>query len=755
MLPALWLAACSDGGDAHPNASPESRPPQTLDSAVRGKSGSVPQQRISSPTVSPTATTAPPTLSPVDLPVPASPSHISPWITQRLDAVITIYGLTPAGENLVESLDLRHMRGEPGFFGSYGFKGWAGVGEAKPMEVMHEISHSYWGAFPVEGLPRLSWDKRPGQELSSAIQQYHADILAFMAQPPDDYEVFRQRLRNLPGLSSQNPEPLLHSLEADMVYHTGGDLALVPPILQKYWSKFLDKGPFGTWYDAVAWYQSLPSEDRGPVNNFLGFQHLDLRGLVDRWPDSKIPYPLEARKDILAVEQRQRLFDLADQFDLLIGDPQKEENFEFWRRYLRDKLMLQRSRPDYLINLQLPRAIDLAQALDYLNAAGQLPVDERAVQIIERLPSQPFLINFLPVLDNPTLLAIFASNPKIPQGNTLQATASFVERLSTFSGVVEAILAAARTRPGLGTQILAEYLESVDYSPEEDLKVFFDLLRDADPETAAEVVAGLDKSAVIRLIKAAPFHLRTILSPSRLLSKLDVAAGPDTQSLIAGARLLIAEPSGNYVVDEPYLSAMYQVVAEVADTDPAAALLITQDPLFPLEGLVRQKPSSAVGLLGWDISSSARLVRDSDPILAPPARIIYRLISADPSAAATILLAMEDIGEQMLVSEALGYIAYDCSRRERFPGLSISLERDGEFLEALVSQESAHWLEAQLDQAFSLFGTRATNNQVGSQFLIEFGSTLEAAAATVQDPTARGQLNDIIFRVTSNHGAHR
>jgi hypothetical protein len=220
-------------------------------------------------------------------------------------------------------------------------------------------------------------------------------------------------------------------------------------------------------------------------------------------------------------------------------------------------------------------------------------------------------------------------------------------------------------------------------------------------------------------------------------------------------RLLIAEPSGNYVVDEPYLSAMYQVVAKVADTDPAAALLIAQDPLFPLEGLVRQKPSSAVGLLVWDISSSARLVRDSDPILAPPARIIYRLISADPSAAATILLAMEDIGEQMLVSEALGYIAYDCSRRERFPGLSISLERDGEFLQALVSQESAPWLEAHLDQAFSLFGTRATNNQVGSQFLLEFGSTLEAAAATVQDPTARGQLNDIIFRVTSKHGAHR
>ncbi|HZA24547.1 MAG TPA: hypothetical protein VFA32_18440 [Dehalococcoidia bacterium] len=95
------------------------------------------------------------------------------------------------------------MRGEPGFFGSYGFKGWAGVGEAKPIGVMHELSHSYWGGFPVEGFPELDWDASAGDELSSAMQRYHSDALAFMAQPPEYYEVFRQRLRHLPGLSGE------------------------------------------------------------------------------------------------------------------------------------------------------------------------------------------------------------------------------------------------------------------------------------------------------------------------------------------------------------------------------------------------------------------------------------------------------------------------------------------------------------------------------------------------------------------------
>ena len=122
-----------------------------------------------------------------------------------------MYGLSEEGAALVGSLDLRQTRGDPGFFGSYGFKFWAGVGEAKPIGVMHELGHSYWGGFPVEGSPGLSWDVPSGQKLSPALQSYHSDVLAFMAQPPDGFEVLRQRLRNLPKLSSANPEPLIHT----------------------------------------------------------------------------------------------------------------------------------------------------------------------------------------------------------------------------------------------------------------------------------------------------------------------------------------------------------------------------------------------------------------------------------------------------------------------------------------------------------------------------------------------------------------
>ena len=84
-----------------------------------------------------------------------------------------------------------------------------------------------------------------------------------------------------PDLSSTNTEPLFHNLEADLPHTTGGDLALVPPILSKYWGHFLTEGPFGTWEQAAGWLQSLAKEDRVVAGKFLGFEHLDLRHYQD------------------------------------------------------------------------------------------------------------------------------------------------------------------------------------------------------------------------------------------------------------------------------------------------------------------------------------------------------------------------------------------------------------------------------------------------------------------------------------------
>ena len=91
---------------------------------------------------------------PVPRPTP-NPGNTE-WVRQRLDAVIALYQPTPAGVALLHSLDVRQMRGEPGFFGSYGFESWAGVGEAKP-----NTADARTGPFLLGGVPNHR-QARPG-----------------------------------------------------------------------------------------------------------------------------------------------------------------------------------------------------------------------------------------------------------------------------------------------------------------------------------------------------------------------------------------------------------------------------------------------------------------------------------------------------------------------------------------------------------------------------------------------------------------
>lgn len=118
------------------------------------------------------------------------------WVAGRLDAVQGIWGFTSDGVEWQNSYDLRQMRGQPAWFGSTGSSGWAGAGQAVPRSVMHELGHSYWGAFPVEGRPDLI----PGSDVQAILESYQADLFKFMQQPPDRFEPLRDRFRNLPHL---------------------------------------------------------------------------------------------------------------------------------------------------------------------------------------------------------------------------------------------------------------------------------------------------------------------------------------------------------------------------------------------------------------------------------------------------------------------------------------------------------------------------------------------------------------------------
>ena len=655
---------------------------------------------------------------------------------QRIDAVVALYAPTLAGETLIRSLDLRQMQGEPGFFGSFGFASWAGVGEAKLIGVIHELGHSYWGGFPVLGRPDLRVARIEREDVTPALASYHQDILTFMAQPPDAYELLRQRLRDLPELSAANTEPLIHSLEADVPYTTGGSLGLVPPILRKYWGSFLAPGPFGAWEEAAGWFQALSTEERSTANKFLGLEHLDLRLYRDLVPFTP-EYDLIALGDrVLAAEERQRLTDLAEQFNLLLGEAQTEEDFEFWRRYLQDKVTLYRAHPGHLDSLAMPRAKDLAAALKFLIELDGDGPESQASQLAEQFPAQPFLVNFLPAVNNQALVEQFDSGADLPQGTTLQATASFVERLQRFGGEVDRTLFAGRENGAAGAEALESFLSSTGFDREDDLKLFFDLFRDADRDSAGRIMSALDNATVRALMLPVPFQLRTLFGSKGLLDKLDVTVQASDIDLRRGITLLTEEPSGNFRVDEPFLERLFSVMADRVRRAPDRTAKIMAETPFPLEGMIVNQPAAASEALSSDLDVALSLIENSDSVVAPPWRILYRLVQADAPLAAVLVVALDRRGESQIVAETMAYFAYDDIRSAKFPELPISVRQVAAFLGSLLERQGADWLQARLSDAIELYKGRVAREEVSPDFLERYRDTLNAAAGMLSSQEA-------------------
>ena len=657
----------------------------------------------------------------------------------------SLYRITPQGVEVLRNLDVRQMVGQPGYFGSFGFSKWTGVGEAKPIVVMHELNHSYWGAFPIAGLPELSWKEPPGGGISAALERYHQDVVAFMAQPPDDYELLRQRLRLLPKLSQDNTDPLFHTVEADMVFTVGGDLALLPPILQKYWLNFLAPGPFHTWHEALGWYQTLEPGDRSYAGRFLvGFEHFDLGRFQCLEPQSKVVLD-PGLAELIRSEERQRLQDFVEQFDLLLKPEDGKPNFKFWRGYLGDKLNLHGAYPELIPSLGLPRAGEIGKALDFLTSLDGKSSQEKAQLVQDELRRSTLLVFFLPVLDNATLLTLFLAGVDLSSEATLGGLAEFIELLEELTPLVDRIIEKGKASPEKSANELATLQTGVNFEEQkEGVQLFFDLLREADHSIAAEVVSALDNELLRRLLVPIPVTLRFILEPHRLLAALDITEDASAEDVAEGITFMMLNTSGNYRIDEPFVDQTYRVVAARGAGDPAQTLGLIADATFPMERFILDQGEDAARILAADLEVTTDLVRSSDTALFPPPRFIYRLIAADPSLAARVVQRLESRGERALVLEALAYFAYDARRLAQVPALPISLESDGRFLAHLTLLHGNEWLEARVREAADLYRDRSARGDAPAGFVEAYRQTLEAAVTTVEDVEARRALEVVI-----------
>ena len=148
-------------------------------------------------------------LSAVPSPTP-NPAN-SPWIETRFNALIQRYDFTgQGGGRAATEFGPSSNAGRARVFRQPRFPRVCGSGRGQIHQSGPRDLSLLLRRVPRSRSPELSWGVVPGRELTPAMERYHADILSFMEQPSDGFELFRRRLRDLPEIFSENPEPLFH-----------------------------------------------------------------------------------------------------------------------------------------------------------------------------------------------------------------------------------------------------------------------------------------------------------------------------------------------------------------------------------------------------------------------------------------------------------------------------------------------------------------------------------------------------------------
>ncbi len=657
---------------------------------------------------------------------------------------------------MIASLDVRRMEGQPAWYGSTGYRGFTGVGQARPDVVAHELGHAYWGAFPVTGHPELSWEVAEGETLPSAMARYHEDLRRFMLQPPDRYEPLRERFRNFPNLNQGRLPDLTHAGEADIPRLTTGDLGLVPPILRKYFDQYMSDGGYGTWADLMGWYAGLDPEDKRLTDGYLQIAHIPTAAYsgVGRGEGSGLD---EKVRDILVGEERQRLIDFVEQFDLVLSDDDSlrdavnvDRGFPFWRSYLREMFAIHKRHPGLVEEYESAGTEDsIAVAFEALESAMGRGHGDAVEYLTEQLEEDSFLYNFLPVLDNRLLLAVLEPEEEDVASHALpKGAGAFVEELRHHIGDVEMILEAGEGDPGAGARALEQHVRSLGLSDptklQQNVDTILELLFSTDRQAAEAILENISDEAVVDFLQLSPAQARQRLRPAKLVDALGIKGDAGSGEFTDGLRTLFENSSGNFVIDKAANEEAYERVAARGSSDPEGTLAIIREVKPRVSEFIAYKPEEALEILSADMETTLDLVLESGPVRVPPARLIYWISYFDADLAAEIVSGLRARGEDEVVYESVAYFAYDLERSREYPNQRISLEQDGEFLIGLLSRNGAWRLSRMMNGAIEKYRIEVLMGNVDGDFLNAYRETLREAVSAISGARDRVLLERVI-----------
>lgn len=693
------------------------------------------------------------------------PVEQSQWVQDRLNVMKRIYRFTPEGEAWIDGYDLRQMVEQPAWFGSFGYNLWAGAGEAVPRSVLHEISHSYWGAFTVEGRPELSWDTSDGT--AEALAAFREDLDTFLRQPPDRFEPLRDRFRNLPNLNRGDYPDLFHFGEADLLNMVGGNLQLIPPILRPYFSGYLAEGGAGaeggevpeTWDVAIAWFNSLENQERRIAGEVFGLQHFP-RGPYLNLPDASISGLDNEVRTLYENEERQRLIDFSEQFDgilerefSLIDAAGADRGFDFWRGYLSDKLFLHQRYPEVLRDADSQRAVELAAALDFYSDVTGGSESEQ-VDRFREVSSQPQIAQLAVLLKPRAIIELFSES-----GSETGIAAVLGGRAERLAGLVEVVeevdLINSSANPVSAALELERFMRSI---PEDQLRadifLMLELLRSPDGRLAREVLPALSDDALVFLLEVQPAAARSFeISPERLLDAVGITEISSLDAIRDGAELLAANSSGNFAIDAAYDSAVFSHLDRFVESQPSEVLAVVVESEMRLVPWIGRESDGALVAMRAVPAAAVRALSNLSGSRETPYRIIHLVAKEDPELAAQLTFEMELLkqgpeGDALVFSVAEKVIrefGYDLYWSERNSGPNVDPAKFAHYLLALNDLLEPGQLDFILRQVFLGLDSDRGSGLIEDEARAEFVRTFAAAI-----DTQRGDERKILDNLLSS-----
>lgn len=291
------------------------------------------------------------------------------WARRRVAAWERIYNLSEAGRAWLESVEVRNMVGQPGYYsggpevliGQSFDAAWSrGV-----RSDFHEVGHTYFRTrpFAVTGRPDLRWDdglvdftRRNRGGLAGAYRQFLDDVDAFIQlADAGDAEPLRRWLDAVDNAD-------YHLVEADFMTAISGNIALIQNTpFAKYFDQFLAVNPstFRSFGEMAAWYSRLSAEDQAMFRQYtdpglldqvmaVAAERPDFMPQVDAERLRQLDADFAAKRALVEAEMRQQLVDFADQYPIYAGQAWVDTSSRYWTDYLTGIYQLHQRFPEVL-----------------------------------------------------------------------------------------------------------------------------------------------------------------------------------------------------------------------------------------------------------------------------------------------------------------------------------------------------------------------------------------------------------------------